>query len=362
GAEVEVVAHHVVDDPLEVDLGAVPARGHGAVAQHHGMVGDLQRLFEVVGDVHERDAAGGELLDDPEEDLDLLRGERRGGLVHDEDPRVDREGAGDLDDLLLAHAQVAHERSGIHVQAHLLEQLAGLAGLLGVVDAAAAADLPAQEDVVAHREVRGEAQLLVDDRDAVVAGIVRGIEGDRVPVQDDAPGGGLLDPGEDLHEGGLPGAVLPEQGGDGAAVDVEVHALERAGAAVGLDDVPRLEDDVAPGAHETSRADGVTSQPSGLMRVNAPVTVTVLPSSAAVSIGSRTCFFISSFRAAPASWNSIWFVNWAKSYCPVASRSSVPLMAGPVWRRTVTFSGMPSTAISKIPASPSFTVPVKVVE
>src|SRR5699024_9482857 len=182
-------------------------------------------------------------------------------------------------------------------------------------------DLASQEDVVAHREVRGQAQFLMDDRDPVVPGVVGGGEADRPPIEVDGSGGGLLHAGEDLHQGGFAGAVLAEQRRHLAPVDGEVDPLQRLGAAVVLDDVPRLQDHVvvrarcgaARGVHWTSRETGVTSHPSGLMAVNAPVTVTVSPERFSTSMGSMTCFFISSLRAVPASWYSIWLVNCPKS-------------------------------------------------
>ena len=60
-----------------------------------------------------------------------------------------------------------------------------------------------------------------------------------------SPEVGLHDAGEDLHQRRLAGAVLAEQRRHLAAVDVEVHALERVDRAVGLGDVARGEHDLA---------------------------------------------------------------------------------------------------------------------
>src|SRR5699024_2007397 len=151
--------------------------------QDDGVVRDLQRLLEVVGDVDQGDPARLEVGDDVEEDLDLAGGQGRGRLVHDQYAGPDGQRPGDLDDLLLSDAQVAHRRGGVHVEPHLLQQGRRLPVLLGVVDTAGPGDLASQEDVVAHREVRGQAQFLMDDRDPVVPGVVGGGEADRPPIE-----------------------------------------------------------------------------------------------------------------------------------------------------------------------------------
>ena len=65
--------------------------------------------------------------------------QRRGRLVHDQNAAVDRERAGDLDDLLLAEAQFLDRRQRIDLLLELLHERAGLALLLGEVDAGRAA-------------------------------------------------------------------------------------------------------------------------------------------------------------------------------------------------------------------------------
>jgi hypothetical protein len=65
---------------------------------------------EVVGDVDDRHSRGLQVLDDLEQDLHLGSAEGRGGLVHDQDPRVDGQSPCDLDDLLLPKPQVGDQR------------------------------------------------------------------------------------------------------------------------------------------------------------------------------------------------------------------------------------------------------------
>ena len=53
---------------------------------------------------------------------DFLRGQRGGGFVHDDDPRVDRQGLGNLDRLLLGDGQFATARLRIDRQPELLKE------------------------------------------------------------------------------------------------------------------------------------------------------------------------------------------------------------------------------------------------
>ena len=61
-------------------------------------------------------AAALEAIDRLEEPLDLVRGQRRGRLVHDDQPRVERERLRDLHHLLLRDAEMLHLRSWLDLQ------------------------------------------------------------------------------------------------------------------------------------------------------------------------------------------------------------------------------------------------------
>ena len=108
--EIEVLADHVAHDPLEVDVLGLGGRRYRAIAQHDGVIGDLQRLFEMMRDVDDRDAAAGQVADHLEQHLDFGRAQRGSRLIHDQDARVHRERARNLDDLLLSQAQIFDQR------------------------------------------------------------------------------------------------------------------------------------------------------------------------------------------------------------------------------------------------------------
>ena len=71
--------------------------------------------------------------------------------------------------------------------------------------------LAAEEDVGADRQIVGQRQVLVDRLDAVVAGLLRRREGDRLAVEQDLALVGLVDARDRLDQRRLAGAVVAGQ-------------------------------------------------------------------------------------------------------------------------------------------------------
>ena len=93
------------------------------VTQDQRAVGDLEDLAQPVRDVDDRHALVGEGADETEEPLDLALGERRGRLVHDQDPRRRPQGLGDLHDLAFGHVEPAHALARIDIRSELGQPL-----------------------------------------------------------------------------------------------------------------------------------------------------------------------------------------------------------------------------------------------
>ena len=145
-----------------------------AVAEDRDAIRDGGNLLEAVGNVDDAGAVLAEPGDDGEEPLDLALAQRRGRLVHDQDPRVGADGLGDLDDLLLGHAERLDEPVGIDRRADPAEQLRrALPPGLPAQAAPGPAALERQRDVLGDGQVREERRLLVDGRDAEGARRVR---------------------------------------------------------------------------------------------------------------------------------------------------------------------------------------------
>src|SRR5207249_1871399 len=87
--------------------------------------------------------------------------------------------------------------------------------------------LGAERDVVRDRQVRQQAELLVDDADPELVRTPRRRDVDLLALDLDPAGRGLVIAREDLEQRRLPGAVLADEAVDRRAIDDEVDAVER---------------------------------------------------------------------------------------------------------------------------------------
>ena len=106
-----------------------------------------------------------QIADKPEQLLDLMGGERRGRLVHDQDANVQRDRFGDFDRLLSGQRQSARRISHVQRDAEFGEDRFGLAKHLSPVDDGAAI-LVADENVLGDVEIGKQQRLLIDCGDA----------------------------------------------------------------------------------------------------------------------------------------------------------------------------------------------------
>ena len=110
-----------------------------------------------------------------------------------------------------------------------------------LVDDDAAHRLGAEREVVRDRQVREQAQLLVDDADAELVRMRGARDLDRLAAELDAPGRRRMVAREDLQQGRLAGTVLAEEAVDRACLDVEVDVIEGQRAREALRDAPHAE-------------------------------------------------------------------------------------------------------------------------
>ncbi len=189
-------------------------------------------------DVDDGDAVGGQLGDDPEEVVDLVRVEGGGRLVHHDEAYVVGERPGHGDDLLLGRGEFTDRAGGVDLRVAEASQQRGGRGaaLAGTDDEAGAGRFMAQEDVLGDRQVLDQVEFLVDGGDPETHRGDRRLEYGRSPAPGDLAVVGLVGPGEHLDEGGLAGAVLAEEAVDFAGLDLQVHAVEGAHTGEGLGD------------------------------------------------------------------------------------------------------------------------------
>ena len=198
-----------------------------AVAQNDHAVGAGINLAEAVGNVNDADALFAEFADEREEAVGLGEGEAGGGLIHDDEPGVQGEGLGNLDELLLGDGQPVHPGAGGDLEAEAAEQGSGVGvDLFGIDETEGVAGLAAKEDIGGGIEVAEDIQFLMDEGDAMAHGIVDTLDADGPAVDEDLPGVGLVHAAEDLHEGGFAGPVLAAEGDDLAGPDLQADVIK----------------------------------------------------------------------------------------------------------------------------------------
>ena len=216
-----------------------------AVAQDGDLIADAEDLVHLVRDVDDPAAAILQLLNDAEEMVDLLLGQRGGGLVHDDDLRVVRERLGDLDHLHLRNRQIGHLLARIHVDAQLVEDRLRVAVHLGMIDEEPLLGIAPQPEVVHHRHLRHQVQLLVHHGNAVLQRFLRGAERDRTATEQDLACIGTVDAEQALEQRGLARAVLAHQGMHGMGSDLQLRIVQRLDAGKALIDAAHLQQELA---------------------------------------------------------------------------------------------------------------------
>ncbi len=105
--------------------------------------------------------AGAQLTQDIEELLRFVQAEACRGLVEDDDPRVHRNRARQLDDLLLGDAKMFDRGIRIALEVEPVESRDGGAASMRPVDQSGAAAFAPENDVLHGGELRNEAELLM---------------------------------------------------------------------------------------------------------------------------------------------------------------------------------------------------------
>ena len=213
-------------DGLLADLRPVP--------HHHHTVGDAENLVEAVGDVDHAHPARFQPADGREEPLHLVGGQACGRLVQHQEVALHHQRAGNGDKRLLRAAEALHPRRGVDVAADQREGICGT--LLGAppVDGAeqpgTGGEAFGEAHILGHRHPFDEAEVLMDEGDAVRARRLHTMAIDRAADRDDTFVG-ADDAAKHLDERGFAGAILAEECDDIAPRNLEAHALQRARAA-----------------------------------------------------------------------------------------------------------------------------------
>jgi hypothetical protein len=151
----------------------------------------------------------------------------RGRLVHDDELRRETGQLRDLDELLHGAVEMADGPLGVHLEVDRAEGLdEPLPHPAPVVEEQQLPDLPVHEDVLDSAEPRQKPRLLVQGQDAQPLGIAGRVSLHRAPVVQELPARLRKEPRDDLHQGGLPGALVADNRVDLPARDRQGHPVE----------------------------------------------------------------------------------------------------------------------------------------
>ena len=161
-----VAPDHQPDQPVGIGAGERLVRGDHAVLEDGDMVAEPHDFVQPVGNVEDRRARFAQRPEQPRQGLRLVRRQRRGRLVEDQHPRFAKQRLGDLDHLPSAERQVADRPGEVVVEPDHVADRPGPLRQRAIVDQAEAAGIGAEPDILGDRERGGEAEFLLDDRDA----------------------------------------------------------------------------------------------------------------------------------------------------------------------------------------------------
>ena len=217
--------------------------------------------------------------DQCEQALGFARRQRGRRLVEDDDPGVQLQCLRDLDELTLARGEAFQRGIRWEVEIDLAEQLRGT-GVHGVpVDDRQGPESPAgetvDEDVFCDGEVGEEIELLVDEGDAVVAGVPRNVRGVRGALEAHCTAVGPDDPADDVHQCRLARAVLSDQREDPAPAKLEADRADGMNAEERLRDRVEFEDGFAHPASSRVRRRFRATSSAAAARMMPPLTTSM---------------------------------------------------------------------------------------
>ena len=179
------------------------------VPQDRDAFGESTHLGKAVRDVDDGRLLLGRLSDPVEEHVDGLLAEWGGWFVEDQDAGPDREGLGQLQEVLLGDREVDDTVLEVDREPDIVEER--LHGIPLVSRLAQPGLRHRDPEVLGDRHVGQHGRVLVDDRDTGLRGRCRVEAVEDVSVENQRPLVGPQFPGGNAHQGRLPRAVLTEQ-------------------------------------------------------------------------------------------------------------------------------------------------------
>ena len=192
-------------------------------------------------DEDDADAPLGKLAHHLEQDIDLVPVETRGRLVENEHARRQIDGARNRSHVLDRHRILAEWRGHVDVEAELRQQRLGAPAHLALQHHPEARRLPAEKQVLRHREIGQQVHLLIDGRDTNIERGLGRARGDIDAAEPNDPRIARKYAGDHLDQGGFSGAVLAKQCVNLAGAEREIDTLQRLQRAKALADPTELQ-------------------------------------------------------------------------------------------------------------------------
>ena len=228
---IEPPTEHMLRKGSHVEARRRPIRDLDAVAKDNDAFADGEDLGQLVADENHGDAVRLEATYDIEQRLDFAFGQRRGRLVHGDQPGALNEGAGDRHDLLVGDAQLLDQRVQRHVDADHAQPLLGdPPDRPPGNQSPALRQLVVEGDVLGDRQVGKQGKILIDHLEAGAHRVDRLPDRSRPPVHFDGSRVRRHHAGEDLDESRLAASVLAGETDDLARFDGETDLMQRMNA------------------------------------------------------------------------------------------------------------------------------------
>src|SRR4051812_36488845 len=237
----QLAAEHHPDQLESRQRRGLALADQATISQNRDAIGDLVDLVEEMADEDDANAALGKLTHDAKQDLDLMAVEARGRLVPDQHARREIDGARDRGGMLGRYRINSKRRGYVDVETEIREQGFRAASHLAFTHDAEAHRLPVEEQVLRHREVRQQIDLLVDGGNAGLNRRLGRAWRDLFAADPDDASIAREHAGDHLDQRGLAGAVLTEQRMDLAGAKREVDRLQRTHGAKALADPTHLQ-------------------------------------------------------------------------------------------------------------------------
>ena len=232
----ELPPDHQADQAQPRQVGRQVLADELAIAHHRDAVGHRVGLVQKVGDEQNGHAVCLQAAQHREQSRRLGVVQAGGRLVEDEHAGVGADGASDRHHLLHSHGQLTQGAAHVHLDLERRQQGVCDGMRLPPRDPAPAAGHATRQDVLGHREVGAEVDLLVDRRNAEGHGLLWRCGRDGLPVQMHAAGVLRVDPRQDLDQRGLAGTVLAHQHMHLTGTQRQLRLLEREHARKALGD------------------------------------------------------------------------------------------------------------------------------